>query len=708
MYKAVSLAEVLGAVGRSQMNVRLSRAPLVLLAAAFLVLLSAQSAHGAATLCVDEGGNSSGTPCYDTIQHAVGASAGGDTINVHAGTYTEQVDVAKAVTIQGAGPDTTRIVSPSGALPVSFSGGGNNHVPVVYLHPATGTVSLSGVTVDGNANGDANNRFDGIAVTDANAAIDGVNVVRIRNRPFSGVQAGVGVIDFNTAGNHALSLTNSTIADYQKNGVAATGAGLTATIDGNTVQGRGPQALIAQNGIQLGSGAAGTISNNGVTGNACDAPSCGPNPYTDTQSGGILVFNAGAVTVSGNETLGNDVGILGLSQSTTQLSNNLVHGDRYVGVYIEGNSTWNVTGNTVSGTNFGVDVATFDGDTGFPTVNLTGNTITGNDKGVEAFRDTSGAGGPGPSIINAHFNRFAGNTTAGVSDLAANAATIAAENNWWGCNAGPGAAGCDTVGGAGAASVTSTPRLVLGVGATPSSIQTGGNAAAVTAGLTQNSAGQTPAGNAFPATPIAFASTLGSISSPVFTSAAAATSALVSGATAGTANIAATLDNQSQGTQVAITAPVSGAGQTGAAGNQTPVAVATVGSFGVTNATFRRGSGATPTISRKRAPLGTTFKFSLDRASAVRITITQLAAGKRSGRRCVAPSARLRRARSCTRRITAGQLQRSGVAGSNRVAFTGRIGSLPLPLGRYEAQIVAVDALGRTSKARTTTFRIVK
>ncbi|HEV7461923.1 MAG TPA: right-handed parallel beta-helix repeat-containing protein [Solirubrobacteraceae bacterium] len=676
------------------------RQPLALLVLVVLAVFAAPSAQAATTRCVDEAGSSTGIPCYDTIQHAVAASANGDTINVHAGTYTEQVDVATAVTIQGAGPDNTRILSPDGPLPVSFTGGGNPHHPLVYLHPSSGTASLSGLTVDGNANGDANNRFDGVAVTDANAAINDVNVVRIRNRPFSGVQAGVGVIDFNTAGNHALSLTGSTIADYQKNGVAATGPGLTATINGNTVQGQGAQSLIAQNGIQLGSGAGGTISNNFVTGHECNHATCGSDPYTQTQSGGILLFNPDLTTVSGNQATGNDIGVLGLSDVNAQLTNNLLNANRYVGVYIEGHSTWTVANNAISGGNFGVDVATFDGDAGFPTVNLTGNAITGNVKGLEAFRDTSGGGGPGPSVINASFNRIAGNAV-GVSNLALNAATITAQNDWWGCNAGPGSAGCDTVVGPGAASVNTAPRLVLGVSAAPGSIQTGG-VAAVTATLTQNSAGQTPSGNVFPFTPIGFATTLGSISSPVFTTAAAATSALTSG-TPGTANVTAALDNQSQSTQVAVTAPVSGAGT----GNQTPVAVATVSSFGVTNSTFRRGSAVTPTISRKRAPIGTAFKFRLDRASTVRIAITQLAAGKRSGRRCVAPSRRLARARSCTRRIAVGQLQRSGKAGDNRVAFSGRIGALPLSVGRYEAQIVALDALGRSSRARTTAFRIV-
>src|SRR6185503_20619843 len=49
--------------------------------------------------------------------------------------------------------------------------------------------------------------------------------------------------------------------------------------------------------------------------------------------------------------------------------------------------------------------------------------------------------------------------------------TLNAENNWWGCNAGPGNAGCDSVTG----TVDFNPWMVLGVSASPTSISPGGN-----------------------------------------------------------------------------------------------------------------------------------------------------------------------------------------------------------------------------------------
>jgi hypothetical protein len=86
--------------------------------------------------------------------------------------------------------------------------------------------------------------------------------------------------------------------------------GVSVTISDNTVTGAGETTAIAQNGIELGVGATGTISGNTVSG----------NEYTgtnDADSAGVLVFGGAAVGgalainehVTGNTLTDNDVGI---------------------------------------------------------------------------------------------------------------------------------------------------------------------------------------------------------------------------------------------------------------------------------------------------------------------------------------------------------------------------------------------------------------
>ena len=69
--------------------------------------------------------------------------------------------------------------------------------------------------------------------------------------------------------------------------------------------------------------------------------------------------------------------------------------------------------------------------------------------------------GPDFSVVEASFNRIVGNTV-GVTSTST---TVGAENNWWGCNDGPGNFGCDTSDGSGLPDFD--PWLVLGLSATP-------------------------------------------------------------------------------------------------------------------------------------------------------------------------------------------------------------------------------------------------
>ena len=122
---------------------------------------------------------------------------------------------------------------------------------------------------------------------------------------------------------------------------------------------------------------------------------------------------------------------------------------------------------------------------------------------------------------------------------------------------------------------------------------------------------------------------------------------------------------------------------------------------------FRVASSSTAVSAR--APLGTTFRFTLSAAASVQIAITRSAAGVRSGPRCVTPNRALRRAhaRGCLRSLGVGTLARTTEAlGADRVPFTGRIGRHALAGAHYTATLTARNAAG-ASKPVTLAFVIV-
>ena len=88
-----------------------------------------------------------------------------------------------------------------------------------------------------------------------------------------------------------------------------------------------------------------------------------------------------------------------------------------------------------------------------------------------------------------------------------------------------------------------------------------------------------------------------------------------------------------------------------------------------------------PSVSRAT---GATVSFRLSRAASVRFTIIRKLSGRRVGGRCVAVSAHNRRHRVCSRLVSVhGSFRFSGVTGSNRLHFSGRISRHRLAPGAY-------------------------
>jgi hypothetical protein len=162
-------------------------------------------------------------------------------------------------------------------------------------------------------------------------------------------------------------------------------------------------------------------------------------------------------------------------------------------------------------------------------------------------------------------------------------------------------------------------------------------------------------------------------------------------------------------------APGPGAGPGAAADRTAP----RVSALRLSPARFAVGRGATARVASeavaagraRRAPKrGTTIRFTLSEAARVTLTVQRRANGLRSGRRCLAPSAKLRRAKAkrCSRFAAAGTLARGGRSGANAIAFSGRIGRRALPVGRYRLTATAVDGAGNRAAALSTAFTVVR
>ena len=228
---------------------------------------------------------------------------------------------------------------------------------------------ISNLTVDGKGNQYSGEDLRGICYQDASGTVKNVAVRNeIPNDIPTGDQSGQGIlVETTNSSSASLTVQNSSVHNYNKNGIVAryTGAVLVAT--GNYVQGSGPIDVIAQNGIELAfNGAAGTIKNNTVIDNFY-------TPNTSNSSD-ILLYDAkeyGSITISGN--------VLGNSNIAISLFTDAA------GTYGDGVA---ISGNKIFGT------STFDGIDVCTNSNIiTGNTIFNSaESGIHLDASCTGTG----------------------------------------------------------------------------------------------------------------------------------------------------------------------------------------------------------------------------------------------------------------------------------------------------------------------------
>ena len=317
---------------------------------------------------------------FSTIQAAVDAASPGTVIRICRGTYPEQVRINKPLSLQG---QNGVVIEPSNVTPNATGTASGQPIAAIILVQETTDVDIRDLIVDGTNNGITACSPDLIGILYQNASGE-VARVAVRNTKLSsnlkGCQSGLAILIQSGGGTSVVEVQGSSIHDYQKNGITANEVGTQVRIEDNVVTGVGPTPGAAQNGIQIGFGAGGSISRNTVANHiwsgcvslaSCDVTaddilvfqsdgvSVDQNVAGVSQTGIAIVANHALVTrnhvfdtllFDGIEFTRNDNDLTGNDNEAT--GNSITNSDR-AGVFIDGNSNF-VQGNRINEAAFGV------------------------------------------------------------------------------------------------------------------------------------------------------------------------------------------------------------------------------------------------------------------------------------------------------------------------------------------------------------------
>jgi len=268
--------------------------------ALFLLLVagSSSAAHGV-TLVV----SNSSRPCpgatFTTIQSAINAASPGDEIVICNGTYAEQLSITKSLDIEA---HSGALLAPASIPQNATSLATGDPIAAAVLVSGATNVSISGLTVDGINNGITGcaPRLIGVYFQNSSGALRHAAIRNFKlSAALNGCQSGTGVFVESGSGQTSnVEIAESSIHDYQKNGITANESGTTAQIHDNVVTGIGPTTGAAQNGIQIGFSAAGSIRENTVANNVWSP--CTAVATCQTVASDILVTQSDGVHVAGN------------------------------------------------------------------------------------------------------------------------------------------------------------------------------------------------------------------------------------------------------------------------------------------------------------------------------------------------------------------------------------------------------------------------
>lgn len=234
-------------------------------------------------------------PSYSTISAAVAGVPAGSTIEVCPGTYSEQVFINQALTLEGiaSGNSSDVVIVPPGAgLTTVTDTYGYTIAPLVEV--TAGPVNISNVTVDGTGNNVGpcpGIWLTGIFYDDGSSGT--VNEVTARNMITSGCGSGTGVWA-ESSGGDAVTIENSSFHDNEDSSIITNG-NLVATVKGNTTVG----AFYNVQWFVLGTMTANVFEGSGFIGiYSAGSGTISGNTITNSTSFDVYTYGYGAVFTS--------------------------------------------------------------------------------------------------------------------------------------------------------------------------------------------------------------------------------------------------------------------------------------------------------------------------------------------------------------------------------------------------------------------------